>query len=156
MSTKTIAVDSRVYERLAAARREGESFSKAIDRLLQEAAAFHTGGAILGKSRFRSRKPKRSLRSSRRIEPTRKGTIAICVDTTFPIDLWREKDLPDSAARALLVAHSSEDFAVPAHAAGEFHGGGAALSPDRLGDSLQFLRLFRAGEVSLETALDSA
>lgn len=77
----------------------------------------------------------------------------ICVDTTFLIDLWREKDLPDSAARALLVAHSSEDFAVPAHAAGEFLEGGAAISPDRLGDSLQFLRLFRAGEVSLETAL---
>lgn len=49
MSTKTIAVDSRVYKRLAASRREGESFSKAIDRLLQEAAAVHTGGAILGK-----------------------------------------------------------------------------------------------------------
>jgi predicted CopG family antitoxin len=49
MSTKTIAVDSRVYKRLAEARREGESFSKAIDRLLREAAAVHTGGDILGK-----------------------------------------------------------------------------------------------------------
>jgi predicted CopG family antitoxin len=47
MSTRTIAVDSRVYDRLARAKRERESFSKAIDRLLTEAAAAHTGGEIL-------------------------------------------------------------------------------------------------------------
>lgn len=47
MSTKTIAVDSRVYDRLAQAKREGESFSKAIDRLLREVGAAHSGGHIL-------------------------------------------------------------------------------------------------------------
>lgn len=47
MSTKTIAVDSRVYDRLAAAKREGESFSKVIDRLLSEVRAAHTGRDIL-------------------------------------------------------------------------------------------------------------
>ena len=47
MSTKTIAVDTRVYDRLAAAKRDGESFSKAIDRLLTEVAAAHTGSDIL-------------------------------------------------------------------------------------------------------------
>lgn len=47
MSTRTIAVDTRVYERLARAKREGESFSKAIDRLLREVAAAHTGSDIL-------------------------------------------------------------------------------------------------------------
>ena len=47
MSTKTIAVDARVYERLAAAKREGESFSRAIDRLLAEIRAAHTGSDIL-------------------------------------------------------------------------------------------------------------
>jgi predicted CopG family antitoxin len=47
MSTKTIAVDSRVYERLASAKREGESFSKTIDRLLTQLGAAHTGGEIL-------------------------------------------------------------------------------------------------------------
>lgn len=47
MSTKTIAVDTRVYERLAGAKREGESFSKVIDRLLSEVGAAHTGGDIL-------------------------------------------------------------------------------------------------------------
>jgi hypothetical protein len=47
MSTKTIAVDSRVYERLAAIKGEGESFSKAIDRLLDEAGSVSTGAEIL-------------------------------------------------------------------------------------------------------------
>ena len=47
MSTKTIAVDSRVYERLASVKRRGESFSKAIDRLLAEVGAAHTGSDIL-------------------------------------------------------------------------------------------------------------
>jgi predicted nucleic acid-binding protein len=77
----------------------------------------------------------------------------ICVDTTFLVDLWREKDLPTSPARAVLAAHPGEDFAVPAHAAGEFLEGGAAISPQRLADSLQFLRLFRIGEVGIETAV---
>ena len=47
MSTKTIAVYSRVYSRLAAAKREGESFSKAISRLLDTVGQAHTGGQIL-------------------------------------------------------------------------------------------------------------
>ena len=47
MSTKTIAVDTRVYERLAEAKREGESFSRTIERLLKEVASAHTGGEIL-------------------------------------------------------------------------------------------------------------
>ena len=47
MSTKTIAVDSRVYDRLATEKREGESFSNAIDRLLIEVGAAHTGSDIL-------------------------------------------------------------------------------------------------------------
>lgn len=47
MSTKTIAVDVRVYERLAAAKREGESFSRAIERLLTTAGEQHTGSDIV-------------------------------------------------------------------------------------------------------------
>jgi len=77
----------------------------------------------------------------------------ICVDTTFLVDLWREKDLPYSHARSLLEQHAGEDFAVPAHAAGEFLEGGAFVSEDRLKQSLKFLRLFRLGEVGIETAL---
>ncbi|HVR30264.1 MAG TPA: type II toxin-antitoxin system VapC family toxin [Thermoanaerobaculia bacterium] len=77
----------------------------------------------------------------------------ICVDTTFLVDLWRERDLRSSAARALLGAHAGEEVAVPAHAAGEFLEGGAAVSGQRLDDSLEFLRLFRIGEVGIETAL---
>lgn len=47
MSTRTIAVDSAVYRRLAAAKREGESFSKLIDRLLAEVGNAHTTNDIL-------------------------------------------------------------------------------------------------------------
>ena len=47
MSTKTIAVDARVYDKLARVKREGESFSKAIDRLIDEVGAAHTGRDIL-------------------------------------------------------------------------------------------------------------
>jgi predicted CopG family antitoxin len=47
MSTKTIAVDSRVYDQLAAVKKEGESFSKAIARLLIAFSRAHTGGQIL-------------------------------------------------------------------------------------------------------------
>lgn len=77
----------------------------------------------------------------------------ICVDTTFLVDLWREKDLPSSPARDLLAAHPGEAFVVPAHAAGEFLEGGATVSPERLKDSLQFLRLFGIGDVGVETAV---
>jgi predicted nucleic acid-binding protein len=76
----------------------------------------------------------------------------ICVDTTFLVDLWRAKNLASSPARRLLMEHAGEEFAVPAHAAGEFLEGGAAVSPERLADSLAFLRLFRIGEVGVETA----
>jgi predicted CopG family antitoxin len=47
MSTKTIAVESQVYDRLARAKREGESFSKTIDRLLRHVGSAHTGREIL-------------------------------------------------------------------------------------------------------------
>lgn len=77
----------------------------------------------------------------------------ICVDTTFLVDLWRDKDPSSSPAAALLAEHRGEDFAVPAHAAGEFLEGGATVSQERLSDSLRFLRLFRIGDVGLETAL---
>ena len=47
MSTKTIALESSIYGRLAALKRDGESFSKVIDRLLSEVADAHTGHDIL-------------------------------------------------------------------------------------------------------------
>ncbi len=47
MSIRTIALDATVYERLAARKRSGESFSKAIDRLLAEVGGASTGAEIL-------------------------------------------------------------------------------------------------------------
>lgn len=76
----------------------------------------------------------------------------ICVDTAFLVDLWRTRNQPGSPAKEILVGNPGEVFVVPAHAAGEFLEGGAAISPERLAQSLAFLRLFRIGEVDLETA----
>ena len=76
----------------------------------------------------------------------------ICVDTTFLVDLWRTRDLPNSPTKDLLNAKPGVEFIVPAHAAGEFLEGGAAVSPKRLEESLAFLRLFRIGAVDVETA----
>lgn len=47
MRRKTISVDSRVYARLVEAKREGESISQTIDRLLTEVGEAHTGRDIL-------------------------------------------------------------------------------------------------------------
>lgn len=76
----------------------------------------------------------------------------ICVDTTFLVDLWRSRDLTESPPKDLLNANPGTEFVVPAHAAGEFLEGGAAVSSERLAESLAFLRLFRVGAVDVETA----
>ena len=76
----------------------------------------------------------------------------ICVDTTFLVDLWRTRDQPASPCEDLLNANPGTEFVVPSHAAGEFLEGGAAVSPERLKESLTFLRLFRVGDVDVETA----
>jgi predicted nucleic acid-binding protein len=76
----------------------------------------------------------------------------ICVDTTFLVDLWRTRELAESPAKNLLNANPGNEFVVPAHAAGEFLEGGAAVSPERLAESLVYLRLFRVGDVTVETA----
>ena len=47
MSIKTIAVDSRVYERLARLKQESESFSRLINRLLDQVTTANTGAQIL-------------------------------------------------------------------------------------------------------------
>ena len=47
MSTKTIAVDTRVYQKLAGVKREGESFSRTIDRLIDQVGSACTGEQIL-------------------------------------------------------------------------------------------------------------
>ena len=51
MSTKTIAVDREVYLKLARIKGEGESFSRALDRLLDSHLKAHTGADILTRLR---------------------------------------------------------------------------------------------------------
>lgn len=47
MSTKTIALDSEVYDRLAGLKRRSESFSKVIHRLIERAVTAHTAPDVL-------------------------------------------------------------------------------------------------------------
>lgn len=46
MSTKTIAVESSVYERLACEKRSSESFTKTIDRLIHQANSGTCAAAV--------------------------------------------------------------------------------------------------------------
>lgn len=54
MATKTIAVDAQVYEELAAQKRPGESFSKAIQRMIRSGSDRGTGADLL---RYREQMP---------------------------------------------------------------------------------------------------
>jgi predicted CopG family antitoxin len=47
MSTKNIALNTRVYELLARYKADSESFSKTVERLLSQAKSQHTGGDVL-------------------------------------------------------------------------------------------------------------
>jgi hypothetical protein len=47
MSTKTIAVDVAVYRRLLGLKKESESFSRLLDRLVDEVTSAGTGADVL-------------------------------------------------------------------------------------------------------------
>ena len=47
MSTKNIALDDKVYHKLAQLKGSSESFSKAINRLIDRVVSVHTGDDIL-------------------------------------------------------------------------------------------------------------
>jgi predicted nucleic acid-binding protein len=76
----------------------------------------------------------------------------ISVDTTFLVDLWRNKDDTGHPAVRILEDHGSDTFVVPAHAAGEFLEGGAFVSERRFEESLRFLSLFGIVTAGFETA----
>jgi predicted CopG family antitoxin len=82
MSTKTIAIDSQVYARLAAQKREGESFSRLLDRLLTEAAAAHTGSDIL-----------RGLAAVAPLSPEDSRTFLTVVAENRKSERWEKRDL---------------------------------------------------------------
>lgn len=82
MSTKTIAVDSRVYDRLARVKREGESFSKTIDRLLREVGTAFTGNQIL-----------RALDEVPPLPEEDAATMLAIVDENRAGETWQEHDL---------------------------------------------------------------
>jgi predicted nucleic acid-binding protein len=80
----------------------------------------------------------------------------ICVDTTFLIDLWRNRSSKSHPVRKIVERNQDEVFVVPAHAAGEFIEGGANISEERFREAIRFVRLFEIGEIGLETAMHYA
>ena len=76
----------------------------------------------------------------------------ICADTTFLIDLWRNREVSGHPTVLLLQGSAGERFAVPAHAAGEFLEGAVGVSEERFQEAQVFLGLFDIGEAGLETA----
>lgn len=76
----------------------------------------------------------------------------ICLDTTFLVHLWRNRQDSSHPSIQLLIHNPAEIFAVPVVAAGEFLEGAAFISPSRLKEAMTFLTLFEVGTASLETA----
>ena len=76
----------------------------------------------------------------------------ICLDTTFLVHLWRNRQDPSHPSTQLLIHNPTEIFAVPVAAAGEFLEGAAYISSSRLKEAVNFLILFEVGSASLETA----
>ena len=76
----------------------------------------------------------------------------ISVDTTFLIDLWRNRSDRQHPAVRVLKRFETESFCVPVHAAGEFLEGAASVSEKRTRESLVFLNLFNVTNIGIETA----
>ena len=82
MSTKTIAVETSVYDRLAEQKRDSESFTKVIARLLSLSAESHTGGDIAS-----------SLRRLRPLESGEAEQILKVVQENRTAEEWTGHDL---------------------------------------------------------------
>ena len=74
MSTKNVALSTQVYERLARFKRESESFSRAIDRLISKAEGRHAGAEILkGLRDIRSLSDEEARQMEQVVEQNRAG-----------------------------------------------------------------------------------
>lgn len=76
----------------------------------------------------------------------------ICLDTTFLIDLWRNRRDKTHGTIRLLGGNPEEIFVVPAMAAGEFLEGAAYVSELRYREALAFLSAFEFGAFTPRTA----
>ncbi len=82
MSTKTIALDSRVYRRLAAHKRDAESFSRVISRILDEVETAHTGADVLAR-----------LKAFAELSEQEASTMQAVVDEARSEEDWDSHDL---------------------------------------------------------------
>ncbi len=76
----------------------------------------------------------------------------ICLDTTFLVDLWRNRSVPSHSTKEVMAQRRAEIFVVPIPAAGEFLEGAAFISQARFQEGLLFLRQFEWGDITIETA----
>jgi predicted CopG family antitoxin len=82
MSTKTIAVETSVYDRLAREKRESESFTRVISRLLFLAAEAHTGASIA-----------EAVKKSGRLPAREAGRMLAVVRENRAQEAWERRDL---------------------------------------------------------------
>ena len=75
-------IECHLYERLAAEKREGESFSKAINRLLEEVGAAHTGGDIV-----------RGLEAISALDDQHAEIMLAVIRENRESEVWEEHDL---------------------------------------------------------------
>ena len=77
MSTKTIAVESGVYQRLALEKQESESFTKVIDRLLRNQMTMGTcGDAVFSAMKIwgTDERDREAMLMEQRLDEQRKST----------------------------------------------------------------------------------
>jgi len=65
MGTKTIRLDDEIYERIRAEKREGETFSEAIERLIGEVSLLELAGGL---SEEAAMEAKAAIRRSRDVD----------------------------------------------------------------------------------------
>lgn len=82
MSTRNIGLHIRVYEKLARYKRDSESFSKAIERLLSQAESLHTGADIL-----------RRLPGIPPLSPDEADSMLRVVEDDRKSEIWDQSDL---------------------------------------------------------------
>jgi predicted CopG family antitoxin len=82
MCTKNIALNSKVYEKLAKFKGESESFSKAIERLLDRIESINTGANIL-----------KQLSTFRPIDDREAKAMQTVVDHNRNAEDWDQCDL---------------------------------------------------------------
>jgi predicted nucleic acid-binding protein len=77
----------------------------------------------------------------------------VCLDTSFLFDLWRNRESPGHATLRTLERRAADVLVVSVPAAGEFLEGAAHVSAERFSQGIEFLAVFRIGNLDRDTAI---